>query len=199
MTPADRETFESWMLSLQLAYDVPPDPRRVEAYWQALRDQPLEAVRAAIEEALRQVTETRQRPPTAPQLRLACRRARLPRAELATPAEIAAYEDAQAAGWERPPCECRECRVAGVATTPQRYVPEDDIRPLGRPGGGGPVSRGRWIHGHELARWLQARDRWRVTLADVCRRRGWSRLEPSGGAIPSQEAPTHEPDGADPG
>jgi hypothetical protein len=63
--------------------------------------------------------------------------------------------------YEDQPCGCHECRTAEVSHRMLRYVPDED-----RDGNdarmvldGRVVVKGRWIHGADLKRWYEARDR----------------------------------------
>lgn len=67
---------------------------------------------------------------------------------------------AERARWDGAPCKCSECREAGVTDRSQRFVPDinangDDARGLIEER---TVTRGHWIHGHDLARWYAAKD-----------------------------------------
>lgn len=62
--------------------------------------------------------------------------------------------------WESASCRCSECLAAGVTERMQRFVPSldtngGDVRGLI---GERTVTRGHWIHGHDLARWYAAKD-----------------------------------------
>lgn len=48
--------------------------------------------------------------------------------------------------FERAPCGCRECVVAGVSTQLQKRDPQT----------------GQWLHGRDLARWYAAREKCRA-------------------------------------
>ncbi len=85
-----------------------------------------------------------------------------------TPVEAAEFLDAERRGYEGEPCQCPRCVGAGVDHRLLRFVPEtdadgNDARALI---GERVIVRGRWIHGDELRRWYDARDRY-MALKDT--------------------------------
>jgi hypothetical protein len=89
-----------------------------------------------------------------------------------TPVEAAEYLDAERKHWEDVPCGCRECREAGVSHRMLRNVPEQDEHGVNIQAllGERHVVRCRWIHGHELARWYAAKERfWSEYIALIKR------------------------------
>jgi hypothetical protein len=75
--------------------------------------------------------------------------------------ERAAHAHAETVHYDDAPCGCEECRDAGVADRPLRFVPDEG------PGGleraldlerNRIVVTGHWAHGDELGRWYRARD-----------------------------------------
>ena len=80
--------------------------------------------------------------------------------------EISEWRDAERLGYENMPCTCRECREAGVAEKPIRFVPYDDPEVKGQLSQSRVVLLGHWIHGEPLARWYVAKDKfWREARA----------------------------------
>jgi hypothetical protein len=51
------------------------------------------------------------------------------------------------------PCRCLDCQEAGVTDRALVRVPPDDF-----------CTRARWLHGHELRAWYEARDRSQADL-----------------------------------
>jgi hypothetical protein len=83
------------------------------------------------------------------------------------PEEAREHLHAKSLHYEDAPCHCVLCKGAGVDHRFLRYVP--DIDRDGRDArmrlGDTVVTRGHWAHGEELARWYDARDRYRALEA----------------------------------
>lgn len=80
------------------------------------------------------------------------------------------WQAAERGRWEQPACRCAECRDAGVTGRPMRFVPNTDATGADVRGliGERTVTRGHWIHGHDLARWYAAKEQfWSLFRATV--------------------------------
>lgn len=71
------------------------------------------------------------------------------------------YHRAEQMRYEDTPCRCHECAFAHVSDKPLRFVPDvsadgSDLK-VHDPIRDRIVTAGHWVHGHELARWYQAR------------------------------------------
>jgi hypothetical protein len=127
------------------------------SYFKALRRYPLALVQ---EGAQRVIAQNKHFPKPAEWLDA------IPRASATTTVEALSAFDAgewltaERGRWEQAPCKCAECRTAGMLERKQRFVPEIDANGADRRGliGDRLVTRGHWIHGHELARWYAAKD-----------------------------------------
>jgi len=80
--------------------------------------------------------------------------------------EAAELRDAIAWQFEAAPCSCHLCVRAGVSHRFLRHVPleDDDGRVVQALLDGRRVTRGRWLHGDELAEWYRARDAFQATM-----------------------------------
>lgn len=141
------------------------------AYFKALRRYPLALVQAGAE---RVIERNKHFPKPAEWLDA------IPRATSSgdAPEELSAFDRdewlaAERGRWEQAPCRCSECRAAGVTERMQRFVPMvdaagGDVRGLI---GERIVTRGRWIHGHDLARWYAAKEEfWALFRATVAKK-----------------------------
>lgn len=74
-------------------------------------------------------------------------------------AECADYHRAEKLRYDDAPCRCLRCREAGMTEKALRFVPEANQDGTNRQARDGEriVTAGHWAHGHELARWYEAK------------------------------------------
>lgn len=169
MTDAEIFPFMATLRDVIRVFPVRGDEVEVQqlgaSYFKALRRYPLALVQSGAE---RVIAQNKHFPKPAEWLDA------IPRAATTGTVEELSVEDqddwlaAERGRWEQAPCRCLDCQASGVAEVPQRFVPliDTDGRDMRASIGDRIVTRGRWIHGQELAAWHDAKDRfWKLFAA----------------------------------
>lgn len=174
MTDAEIFPFMSTLRDVARVFPIRGDETDVQqlgaAYFKALRRYPLALVQAGAE---RVIERNKHFPKPAEWLDAIPRATQTGTVELLTVVEADDWLAAERGRWQQAPCRCPECRAAGVSEQPQRFVPMLDANGQDERGliGERAITRGRWIHGEELARWYAAKaEFWALFRAAVAKK-----------------------------
>lgn len=171
MTDAEISPFMATMRDVVRVFPIrggDEDLRQLGAsYFKALRRYPLAMVQAGAELVIGQ---NKHFPKPAEWLDAIPRATATATVEALSAFDADEWMAAERGRWEQPPCKCAECRDAGVTGRPMRFVPNVDANGGDQRGliGERTISRGHWIHGHDLQRWYAAKDQfWGLFSAAV--------------------------------